>query len=86
MGSCISIQFHLLAGTQEGDVEIPIIFISGAGDIPMSVRAVKAGALEFLTKPFDNDDLLDAIRQALDYDRRNRQKQLAISGSRSRHS
>jgi FixJ family two-component response regulator len=50
--------------TQHG-VELPIIFITGHGTIPMSVRAIKAGALEFLTKPFSEPELLDAIRQAL---------------------
>lgn len=52
----------------ELDNEIPIIFISGHGDIPMSVRAMKAGAIEFLTKPFREQDLLDAVRTALDMD------------------
>jgi FixJ family two-component response regulator len=47
------------------DITLPIIFITGHGDIPMSVRAMKAGALEFLTKPFRDQDLLDAIQQAL---------------------
>src|SRR5215470_6158771 len=47
------------------DVQIPIIFITGHGDIPMTVRAMKAGALEFLTKPFRDDDLLNAVAQAM---------------------
>jgi FixJ family two-component response regulator len=52
-----------------GDNSIPIIFITGHGDIPMSVRAMKAGAVEFLTKPFRDQDLLDAIQQAIERDR-----------------
>jgi len=51
------------------DRQIPIIFITGHGDIPMSVRAMKAGAIEFLTKPFRDQDLLDAIHQAIEHDR-----------------
>jgi FixJ family two-component response regulator len=51
------------------NVKLPIIFITGYGDIPMSVRAMKAGALEFLTKPFRDQDLLNAIQQALERDR-----------------
>jgi RNA polymerase sigma factor (sigma-70 family) len=53
---------------------IPIIFLTGHGDIPMSVRAMKAGAVEFLTKPFRDQDLLDAIRIALDRDRARREQ------------
>lgn len=53
----------------QANTHIPIIFITGHGDIPMSVRAMKAGAVEFLTKPFRDQDLLDAIQQALDRDR-----------------
>jgi FixJ family two-component response regulator len=53
----------------KADIHIPIIFITGHGDIPMSVRAMKAGAIEFLTKPFRDQDLLDAIQQALEHDR-----------------
>src|SRR6266446_8157665 len=49
----------------KADIQIPIIFLSGRGDIPMTVRAIKAGALEFLTKPFDDEDLLNAIRQGI---------------------
>ena len=56
-------------------IQIPIIFISGHGDIPMSVRAMKAGALEFLTKPIKDEDLLDAIQQAIARDHRARQPQ-----------
>ena len=59
----------------KGGVEIPIIFITGHGDIPMSVRAMKAGALEFLTKPVNDEDLLDAIQQAIARDHRARQPQ-----------
>lgn len=54
------------------DVHLPVIFITGHGDIPMSVRAMKQGAVEFLTKPFREQDLLDAIHQALALDRENR--------------
>jgi FixJ family two-component response regulator len=56
----------------EAEIDIPIIFITGHGDIPMSVRAMKAGAVEFLTKPFRDQDLLDAIQQALERDRQTR--------------
>jgi len=59
-------------------VSIPIIFITGRGDIPMSVRAMKAGAAEFLTKPFRSRVLLDAIRAAIERDRSARQKQSEI--------
>ncbi|HET6215438.1 MAG TPA: response regulator [Acidobacteriaceae bacterium] len=54
---------------------IPIIFITGYGDIPMTVKAMKSGAVEFLSKPFRDEDLLSAIHQALDLDRAMRQKQ-----------
>lgn len=53
----------------EADIQIPIIFVTAHGDIPMSVRALKSGAVEFLTKPFRDQDLLDAIREALILDR-----------------
>jgi DNA-binding NtrC family response regulator len=49
----------------KADIQIPIVFLTGHGDIPMSVRAIKAGALEFLTKPFNDEDLLDAIQQGI---------------------
>jgi FixJ family two-component response regulator len=64
---------------------IPIIFITGHGDIPMSVKAMKSGAVEFLTKPFRDQDLLDAIHQALDRDRVIRQRQSEISELRKRY-
>src|SRR5882762_1056554 len=72
---------HQLA---DAGIQIPIIFITGHGDIPMTVRAMKSGAVEFLTKPFHDQDLLDAIRQALDRDRMTRQRQsnLAELGKR----
>ena len=65
-------------------VKLPIIFITGHGDIPMSVRAMKAGAVEFLTKPFRDQDLLDAIQQALARDRDSRHKQSQIAELRAR--
>jgi FixJ family two-component response regulator len=65
-------------------VRLPIIFITGHGDIPMSVRAMKAGAVEFLTKPFRDQDLLDAIQQALARDRDSRQQQSQIAELRAR--
>jgi FixJ family two-component response regulator len=64
---------------------IPIIFITGHGDIPMSVKAMKSGAVEFLTKPFRDQDLLDAIHQALDRDRVIRQQESEISELRKRY-
>jgi len=57
------------------NILIPIVFLTGHGDIPMSVRAIKAGAVEFLTKPFRDQDLLDAIRVALDRDRARREQE-----------
>jgi FixJ family two-component response regulator len=58
----------------EANIPVPIIFITGHGDIPMSVRAMKAGAVEFLTKPFRDQDLLDAIQLALERDRARRER------------
>jgi len=70
--------------TTEAGMEIPIIFITGHGDIPMSVRAMKAGAVEFLTKPFRDQDLLDAIQQALERDRQARDQRAALDELRDR--
>ena len=69
----------------EAGIRIPIIFITGHGDIPMSVRAMKSGAVEFLTKPFRDQDLLDAIHQALDRDRASREEQSKLAGLRKRY-
>ncbi|CAN5447713.1 response regulator transcription factor [soil metagenome] len=67
------------------DVPPPIIFLTGHGDIPMSVRAIKAGAVEFLVKPFRDQDLLDAIQIAIDRDREQRTNQMAESELRARY-
>jgi FixJ family two-component response regulator len=68
----------------ETGIQIPIIFITAHGDIPMSVRALKSGALEFLTKPFRDQDLLDAIHQALERDRVAREQQSEIHNLQER--
>ena len=64
--------------------ELPIIFITGHGDIPMSVQAMKGGAIEFLTKPFRDQDLLDAIRLGLSRDRARRENERALANCRER--
>lgn len=65
--------------------DIPIIFITGHGDIPMTVKAIRAGAVEFLTKPFREQDLLDAVRVALERDRARRELQMQTQSLRSRY-
>jgi FixJ family two-component response regulator len=72
--------------TTELGIEMPIIFITGHGDIPMSVRAMKAGAVEFLTKPFRDQDLLDAIQQALENDIKMRERRAEIEDLKRRFS
>ena len=67
------------------DISLPIIFLTGYGDIPMSVGAMKAGAVEFLTKPFRQQDLLDAIRHAIDRDRLARAERRELAELRHRH-
>jgi FixJ family two-component response regulator len=69
----------------DAGIQIPIVFITGHGDIPMTVKAMKSGAVEFLTKPFQDQDLLDAIRQALDRDRVMRQQQSDLAELRKRY-
>ena len=69
----------------EAGLRIPIIFITGHGDIPMSVKAMKSGAVEFLTKPFRDQDLLDAIHQALDRDRVMRHQNIELDELRKRY-
>jgi RNA polymerase sigma factor (sigma-70 family) len=66
------------------NMRIPIVFVTGHGDIPMSVRAMKAGAVEFLTKPFHDQDLLDAIRIALERDRARRQQEKEVTALQQR--
>ncbi len=69
----------------DAGASIPVIFITGHGDIPMTVKAMKSGAIEFLTKPFRDQDLLDAIHQALDRDRATRQQQGELAELRKRY-
>jgi FixJ family two-component response regulator len=69
----------------DADIHIPIIFITAHGDIPMTVRAMKAGAVEFLTKPFRDQDLLDAIQQALQRDHATRVLAAELAGLRERY-
>jgi FixJ family two-component response regulator len=66
------------------NIQVPIIFITGYGDIPMSVQAIKGGAIEFLTKPFRDQDLLDAIQQGLARDRAWRENEKAAAALRAR--
>jgi FixJ family two-component response regulator len=66
------------------DICIPIIFVTGYGDIPMSVRAMKAGAVEFLTKPFRDQDVLDAVRIALERDRVRREREKEVTDVQQR--
>jgi FixJ family two-component response regulator len=91
--SCLVLDVHLpgLSGLDlqkrmaEADIEIPIIFITGRGDIPTTVRAMKAGAVEFLTKPFRDHDLLDAIGQAIERDRAARRRQSEMAELHGRY-
>jgi FixJ family two-component response regulator len=76
--------FDLQRELAEANIGIPIIFITGYGDIPMSVRAMKAGAVEFLAKPFRDQDLLDVIQLALERDRATRQREAEIATLRDR--
>jgi FixJ family two-component response regulator len=69
----------------ESNSPLPIIFITGHGDIPMSVKAMKAGAVEFLTKPFRDQELLDAIQQGIERDRTRRQEAAIIAGLQERY-
>jgi FixJ family two-component response regulator len=69
----------------EQGIQIPVIFVTGHGDIPMSVQAMKAGAVEFLTKPFRDQDLLDAISQALACDRAARRQRAELAELRNHH-
>jgi FixJ family two-component response regulator len=69
----------------KNDIHVPIIFITGHGDIPMSVRAMKAGAIEFLTKPLREQDLLDAVQTGLDRDRARRESDKTVTELRSRY-
>ncbi len=75
----------LQAKMAEIDLEIPIVFITGHGDVPTSVRAMKAGALEFLTKPFSDRDLLDAITQAIERHRAARRRQAELDELKGRY-
>jgi RNA polymerase sigma factor (sigma-70 family) len=78
--SGIDIQRELAAR----NIHIPIIFLTGHGDIPMSVRAMKAGAVEFLTKPVRDQDLLDAVRIALEQDRARREQEKEVTDLQQR--
>jgi FixJ family two-component response regulator len=69
----------------EADIQIPIVFITGHGDIPMTVRAMKAGAVEFLTKPFRGQELLDAVQEAIARDRAARSERSQLAEIRARY-
>ena len=75
--------FDFQSELAKADIYIPIIFITGHGDIPMTVRAMKAGAVEFLTKPFRDQDLLDAVQIALERDRTRRAQDKTVRELRS---
>jgi RNA polymerase sigma factor (sigma-70 family) len=85
--SCLVLDVRLPGGSgldlqrelAEANIHIPIIFMTGHGDIPMSVRAMKAGAIEFLTKPFRDQEMLDAIQFALQRDRSRREREAELA-------
>lgn len=79
--SGLDLQKHMT----EAEIEIPIIFLTGHGDIPASVRAMKAGAVEFLTKPFDEQDLLQAVQEAIERDRIGREQRAHLRDLRDRY-
>src|SRR6202022_858578 len=66
-------------GLAKAGIHIPIVFMTGHGDIPMSVKAMKAGAIDFLPKPFRDQDMLDAVMRAFDQDRKRREEEKAVS-------
>jgi FixJ family two-component response regulator len=66
----------------KADIHIPVVFMTGHGDITMSVQAMKAGAIDFLTKPFRDQDMLDAVTKALERDRKRRKNELVVSDLR----
>lgn len=72
------------AGLVQANVHIPIVFMTGHGDIPMTVRAMKAGAIEFLTKPFRDQDMLDAVQHAFERDRARRESDRTASDLKAR--
>jgi FixJ family two-component response regulator len=90
--SCLVLDIRLPGGSglefqevlAKAGVQIPIVFLTGHGDIPMSVKAMKAGAVDFLTKPFRDQDMLDAVTKALDQDRRRRAGEKSLSDMRQR--
>lgn len=90
IASCLVLDIRLpgVSGLEFQDVlvksgiHIPIIFMTGHGDIPMSVKAMKAGAIDFLPKPFRDQDMLDAVTRALDQDRKRRDGEIALAGLR----
>jgi FixJ family two-component response regulator len=90
--SCLVLDIRLPGGSglefqevlAKAGVQIPIVFLTGHGDIPMSVKAMKAGAVDFLTKPCRDQDMLDAVTKALDQDRRRRAGEKSLSDMRQR--
>ena len=76
--------FDLQAELGRLGIKIPVIFITGHGDIPMSVKAMKAGAIDFLTKPYREQDILDAVRAALERDRKRREDEMSALDLRTR--
>jgi FixJ family two-component response regulator len=90
--SCLVLDIRLPGGSglefqevlAKAGVQIPIVFLTGHGDIPMSVKAMKAGAVDFLTKPCRDQDMLDAVTKALDQDRRRRADEKSLSDMRQR--
>jgi len=94
MPSCLVLDVRLpgLSGLDfqaelmKADVRIPIVFISGHGDIPMTVRAMKAGAVDFLPKPFRDQDLLDAVTAAIQRDQKRRELENAVADLRAHFS
>src|SRR6476660_1324539 len=79
---CSGLEFQQELATSK--IDIPIIFITGHGDIPMTVQAMKAGAVDFLTKPFRDQELLDAIHKAVERGRLRRSKERTLTGVRER--
>jgi FixJ family two-component response regulator len=67
----------------QANIRVPVIFMTGHGDIPMSVRAMKAGAVDFLTKPFRDQDMLDAVAAAIDRDRKRRDSEKVVTDTRA---